>query len=186
MIAWLKTYAKTHIFYIVLIAVGLIAFHSWLQEHDARLKADDTIKQQEVIVADLKQQIANAQQQAAQKVQVITKVVHDVTTPTQAVAAIPQLTNAPLDTRLAVDNAMQLSVDALQLVQVLGQAKIDKTNLDTCQTIGALKDQQSLAKDVEIAALKKKPSVWKRVGGTAKTIGVTAGVTALVVLVLVH
>lgn len=179
MIAWVQTYAKTHVFYIVLIAVGLIAFHSWLQEHDARQVAEVTIKQQEVVVADLKQQIVTAQQQAAQKVQVVTKIVHDVKTPSEAVAAIPQLTDAPLNERLATDNAAQLSVDALQLVSVLGQARIDKTNLDTCQQVGTLKDKQLTAKDVEIAALKKKPSFWKRVMGAAKAVGVGVGIGLL-------
>jgi hypothetical protein len=179
MITWLQTYAKTHIFYIVLIAVGLIGFRSWLQEHDARLKADDTVKQQEIVVADLKQRIASAQQQATQKVQVITKVVHDVTTTAQAVAAIPQLTNAPLNVREAVDNPAQVSVDAIPLVSVIGQASIDKTNLETCQQVSGLKDQQLTAKDVEIAALKKKPSFWKRVTGTAKTVGIGIGIGLL-------
>jgi hypothetical protein len=179
MITWLQTYAKTHIFYIVLIAVGFVAFRSWLQEHDARRAADAVVKQQEVLVADLKQQIAAAQQQAVQKVQVITKVVHDIQTPAQAVAHIPELTDAPLNARVSPDNGGQLSVDALPFIAILGQARIDKTNLDTCQQVASLKDQQLTAKDAEIAALKKKPSFWKRVTGTAKTVGIGIGIGLL-------
>jgi|SRR6185369_8652647 len=179
MIAWLKAYAKTHVFYIVLITVGWVAFHSWLQEHDARLAADSTIKQQEAQVADLKQQIVTAQQQAAQKVQVITKVVHDVKTPADAVLAIPKLTNVPLDVRQAVDNPAQVSVAAIPLVTLLGEAQTDKINLAACQQVGALKDQQLTAKDTEIAALKKKPSFWKRVTGTAKAVGIGVGIGLL-------
>jgi len=179
MITWLKAYAKTHIFYIVLIVAGVIFFRSWLQEHDARLTADNAVKQQEIVVADLKQQIVVANQQAAQKVQVITKVVHDVKTPSEAVAVIPQLTDVPLNARVSVDKPNQLSLDAIPLITILGQARVDKTNLAACQQVGALKDQQLTAKDVEIAALKKKPSFWKRVTGTAKAVGIGVGIGLL-------
>jgi ribosomal protein L11 len=179
MIAWLKAYAKTHIFYIVLIAVGLIAFRSWLQEHDARQAADNTVKQQEAQVADLKQQIVTANQQAAQKVQVVTKIVHDAVTPSQVVAAIPSLTNVPLNTREVPGNPTDVLVAAQPLIQLAGDDKAAHIQLEACQQVGALKDQQLTAKDVEIAALKKKPSFWKRVLGTAKAVGVGVGIGLL-------
>jgi nicotinamide riboside kinase len=179
MIAWLKTYAKTHLFYIVLIAVGLIAFRSWLQEHDARLKADDTVKQQEIVVADLKQQIVIANQQAAQKVQVITKVVHDAVTPTQVVAAIPSLTSLPLEAREIPDDPVNVAVAAQPLIQLAGDDKACHIQLDACQQVASLKDQQLKAKDVEIVALKKKPGFWKRVSGKLKVVGIGVGIGLL-------
>ena len=111
--------------------------------------------------------------------QVITKVVHDVKTVADAVVAIPQLTDVPLHTRAAVDDPTQVSVNAIPIVALLGQAKADKINLDACQQVGVLKDQQLTAKDTEIAALKKKPSFWKRVTGTAKAVGIGVGIGLL-------
>jgi hypothetical protein len=179
MIAWLKSYAKTHIFYIVLIAVGLIAFRSWLQEHDARQVAEVTVKQQEAQVANLKQQIVTTQQQAAQKVQVVTQVVHDAVTPSQVVAAIPSLTNVPLETREIPGNPVDVEVAAQPLIQLAGDDKATHIQLDACQQVSTLKDQQLTAKDVEIVALKKKPSFWKRVTGTAKAVGIGVGIGLL-------
>jgi hypothetical protein len=179
MIAWLKAYAKTHLFYIVLIAVGFVAFHSWLQEHDARVAADNTVKQQEAQVADLKQQIEAAQQQAAQKVRVVTKVVHDAVTPTQVVAAIPSLTGLPLAAREIPGDSVNVAVAAQPLIQLAGEDKTALIQLEGCQQVDTLKDKQLVAKDVEIAALKKKPSFWKRVTGTAKAVGVGVGIGLL-------
>lgn len=142
-------YLKTHVMYVVIIAGMLLAGHAWLQEHDARLQADQQVKLSESTIKTL-------QQQAAQKVQVITKIVHDVKTPDQAVTAIPQLTDAPLNTRVAVDNPAQVSVDAVPLVTVLGQAKIDKTNLEACQST-------LIEKDKVIKA--SKPTFWGKVKG---------------------
>lgn len=176
MITWLKTEAKTHLFYIILIVMGAVMFRCWLTEHDARVQADNTVKQQAAKVADLQQQIVAVNAAAAQKVQVVTKIVQTAKTPSQVVQAVPQLTNLPLNTRVAVDNPAQVSVDALPLVQLLGQAKEDAINLKACEDTSALKDQQLVAKDVEIVALKKKPNFIHRVLGVAKAVGVGVGI----------
>jgi hypothetical protein len=183
MLTYLKTFAATHLFYIILIAGGLFAFHAWTTEHDARIKAEASIKADETTVASLQQQIVAVNAAAAQKVTVITKIVHDVTTPTQAVIAIPQLTDIPLNARVSIDNPSQVSVDALPLVAILGQAKVDKTNLDAC-TANRASDAAIMAqKDSEIKVLKAKPSFWHRVTHTAKLIAIGVGIGALVVVV---
>jgi len=158
-------YAKTHVFYIIIIAVGLIAFRSWLQEHDARVLAEQTVKQQQSLIADITQQ-------AAQKVRVVTKVVHDAVTPTQVVAAIPSLTGLPLATREIPGDPVNVTVAAQPLIQLAGDDKTARIQLEACQQIGEAKDKQ-------IEALKKKPAFWKRVEGTLKAVGVGVGIGLL-------
>lgn len=181
--ATLKQFAATHIFYILLIAGGVFGFHEWNVEHTARIQAEASIKASEVIVANLQQQIIATNAAAAAKVTVITKIVHDVTTPTQAVIAIPQLTAVPLNARPAVDSPVQVSVDAIPLVAILGQAKIDKTNLDACTA--DLKAETAIVtqKDTEIVVLKKKPSFFARIKHDAKLIAIGAGIGTLLVVV---
>lgn len=180
MLTWLETYAKTHIFYLVIIAVAVVAGHVWLQEHDARVKADGVVKQQEIVVASLQQQIAASNAQAAAKVQTVVKIVHEAATPAQVVQAAPQLTDVPLNTRLAIDNPSQVSVDALPFVQLLGQAKEDTINLAACKFELTAQTGIVAAKENEIAALKKKPKFLKKVVGIAKAVGVGIGIGLLI------
>jgi hypothetical protein len=177
---WLETYAKTHLFYILLIAGALVGAHVWLQEHDARVKADDVIKQQQSVVALLQQQIVTNNTQAAAKVVTITKVVHAARTPAQVVQALPQITEVPLEARVAVDNPSQVSVDALPLVTLLGQAKVDAVNLAACTVDLKAETAIVVAKDSEIVALKKKPKFLRRVIGIAKAVGVGVGIGLLI------
>lgn len=179
MLIWLETYAKTHLFYLVLIALGAVSAHVWLQEHDARVKAEGVIKEQQTVVATLQQQITISNAQAAAKVKTVVKVVHDVTTPAQVVQAVPELTDVPLNTRLAVDNPSQVSVNALPLVAVLGQAKADAINLAACQVNLTAEAGIVDAKQKEITALKKKPKFLVRVVGVAKAVGVGVGIGLL-------
>lgn len=184
MIEHLKTYAKTHVFYIILIGAGLIFFHSWLTEHDAKLQAEITIKQDEAAIKTLQDHQAATDAAAAQKVQIVTKIVHDAATPTQVVAALPQVDKtlaANLGARIAPSlQPSEVAVQAVPLMQLVGDFANTKTQLDACQS--NLADEKSIAanKDDEIKALKKKPSFWKRVGGSLKMIGIGIGIGAVV------
>ncbi len=166
---------KTHVLYVVLIAIGLLAFHSWLAEHDARLVADKQAALAEQSVKQLADQIKDIQVATATKVQAVKTVVAAARTPTQQVAAIPQLTDIPLNAR-AVPDITRVEVDLPALVQELGSCRQAQITADSCSQASALKDQQLVQKDTEIAALKKKPSFWKRVGSTAKQIGIGIGI----------
>src|ERR1700728_3622851 len=128
MIVWLKTEAKTHLFYLIIIVIGIVAFRTWSTEHDQRVQAENTVKQSQQQVQALQTQITTIKTQAVQKVQTIVKIVHDAQTPAQIVQAVPQLTDVPLNARVAVDTPAQVSVDAVQFVQMLGQAKEDAVN----------------------------------------------------------
>jgi hypothetical protein len=175
LLEYLKKFAMTHIAYLVIIGLALVAFHSWQTEHDARLLASQQEKVAESQVTDLQRQITATNAVAAKQVQVITKIVRDVQTPTQAIAAIPQLTTAQLNpTPAPAPN--QVSVDAIPLVQVLAQAKQDSIELGACQSNETADQAIIEQKQTEIAALKKKPSFWHRVGGTLKTVGIGVGI----------
>lgn len=172
MMQYLKTFALHHLFYIILMAVGLVGYRSWLAEHDARLLSDQTVKVSEQKVRDLAEQIQTVQAMAAQQVQAVQRTVAAIKTPAQAIAAMPSLSSLPLNSRAAVDNPTQVSVDAVQLAQELGQCKVDRVQLGSCQATQALVGEQLKAKDAEVAALKRKPGFWKRVWGGAKKVGV--------------
>jgi hypothetical protein len=184
-ISSLKSEIKTHLFYVVLIAVGIFGFHYWSLEHTQRILAEQTIKQSQATIQTLQQQITTTNAQAAQKVQVITKIVHDLgpaPTPAQVVAVVPQLTEMPLNARVAVDNPTQVSVDAVPLVSLLAQASTDHINLGACQVDLKAETAISAQKDIQIAALKRKKPLLKRIEHGLEIFG--AG--ALVTLVLVH
>ena len=162
-----KTWIVSHLVWVVAIAVALLIGHAWLGEHDARVKAEAS----EATVASLQQQIAANNAQAAKTVQVIVKTVSDVKTPAQAIAAIPTLTDTPLNARVAPDNPAAVEVDAVPLIEVLGQCKIDHVNLDACTQ--NLKDETLIVaqKNAEIVVLKKKAPFLTRLKHGAELVG---------------
>lgn len=175
-----KFWLTTHLVWVAAIIVALVIGHAWIGEHDARVVADAQIKTSETVIANLQQQILATNAAAAAKVQTIVKIVHDAQTPAQQIAAIPQLSNIDLNARsipaLTPNGPPQVAVDLAPLVQELGQCKVDQTNLQACTA--DLKNETAIAaqKDVQIAALKKKPSFWHRVGSALKLIGIGVGV----------
>jgi len=52
---------------IVLLVGGVLAFRSWLSQHDLRLHAEETAKAQQAVQSDAKQQIAGLQKQMADR-----------------------------------------------------------------------------------------------------------------------
>jgi hypothetical protein len=204
MIETIKKFATTHIFYLVLIAGGVIGFHSWLSEHDARLAADTQVKQLETEIPALKAQIATSDQaiktlsdsmaavsQAAQKqvIEIQTKAA-EVKTPAQAISSLDSVSTVPLQAQSLPDAPDRASVLALPLFQELSQAAIDRVNLDACSKnlvsetkIANENDTKYQAevkitatKVAEITALTKKPAFWKRVTGTLKPVGIGIGI----------
>jgi len=171
-----KPWLLAHGFWIAFIVVAAIGVHSWIGEHDARLLAEQQIKVSEAHVEDLQKQMQLVSQQATKQVQVVTRIVHDVKTPQQAVAAIPQLTGAPLNTRVLADNPADVAVDAMALVNALGQCKQDAITLGACQATSKIQEQIILEKTTQVEALSKPKSFWKRFGNTLKLVGIGAGV----------
>jgi hypothetical protein len=169
-------YLKTHLFYLILIAAGIFAGRLWLQEHDLRVQAEAQVKQSELVVKDLQSQIVQTQQQAAAAIKAVQAKVIYVKTPAQAVTAIPDLSTVDLHPRLLPDNPLQIGVDAVPLAQELAQCKEDKIALDACSATDKAKDGIIDQKDLEIKALKKKPSFWNRVKSTMKSVGIGIGI----------
>lgn len=186
-------YLKTHIFYIALIAVVMIAGRVWMQEHDARVIAESQAKAAEVnskqlqaSIDDLKKSISDNDAKTAATISILQHALATVTTPQQAIAAIPSVSNIPLNTRVAVDNPSQVSVDALPLYQELNECKQDAVKLNSCQndltTEKKIADDQTVQladKDTEIKALKKKRPFIKRMESYLKVVAVGVGIGAL-------
>lgn len=157
-------YFKTHVFYLVLIAVGVFAGRAWLQEHDQRIAAEAVVKQNAITVADLRDQMKTTAAQAAKQVQVIVKTVAEAKTPAQVVTAIPQLTDAPLNARVAPDVPGAVLVDAQALVQEIGQCKQDAIQLAACTTNSATQEKIIATDEATIKSLKKPRSFFQKLG----------------------
>ena len=173
----MPTWIRTHFFYISLIGLGLVFLHAFLSEHDARLLSDQAVKAAQAQVQTLQQQIVTEQKQAADTIAGIQAKVILVKTPAQAIAAIPDVSSLPLNTRPAADGGV--TVDAVPLFQELSQCRIDAVNAASCSQQSAQKDQIISEQKTEIVALKKKPSFFHRVLGTAKAVGIGIGIGAL-------
>lgn len=172
-------YLRTHVFYIILIVGGLVGFHAWLGEHDARLVADKQEAVSEARVKQLQQQITDVQAAATVKSLAVTKIVSAAKTPEQQIATVPQLQEAPLNVRPVMGEPGSVTVDLPALVENLGKCQQDKIALDACTQTKTLISAQLAEKDEVISALKKKPSFFKRVGSVAKAVGVGIGIGLL-------
>lgn len=158
---------RTHVFYIYAIILAILCFFLWIDEHDRRLKAEYGISelQSHQAVTD-----ANA------KSQVRTIYVHakTVTTPSQAIADIPDVSMLPISAHAIPSEPGNVSVAALPLYQELATCKEDEILFQACKD--DLRDETTI-----VAVLKKKPSFWHRVKNTA----IVAG-TGIVFGVLLH
>lgn len=185
MVAWLKQYASTHIFYIILIVGGVAGFRFWLSEHDRAVQLEQTIKANNQIIAGLNDQIKTrdeANVMADKKVQVI---VTAAKTPTAVVAAIPQIAPqiaAELNARTVPNLPNVVQVDAPGLMDLTGKFVTMSQDLATCQADYADEQKKFDADESSIKALKTKPKFFKRVGHDLKIVAITAGVTAILIV----
>src|SRR5438309_1118073 len=111
-----RHWVLSHLVWIVCVAVALILGHSYIAEHDARLLAEQQIKQSEQQVEDLQKTIAANDAAAAQQLSKLRVLQTKVTTPQQAIAAIPTLSDVPLNTRMG-PTAGTAVVDVVPLFQ---------------------------------------------------------------------
>lgn len=172
----------SHIVWIVAVSAALFFGHIALQNHDATLAANATIKASQDTIAQLKQQIAQTDAAAASKVQTIVKVVHDAQTPAQVVQALPQIDPniaAALNARVAPDMS-NIVVAPQPLLQVVGDLEASKIQLGACQSDLTKEQGIEQAQTVEITALKKKPKFWNRVGSTLKVAGIGVGIGIII------
>lgn len=181
---WIKTHLLTHVGYLIIIGVLLFAGRVWLQEHDARLRADAQVQTAQATIRNLEQQQAETARQAKSQTIVLEKEAATVKTPAQAIKAVIQPTPdlqteaAPLDATVLPDAPDRLAVKALPLYQTLNACKVDRINLQACGKELDIQKQITAEKDVQIIALKK-PGFFHRLGKTAKIIGCAAAGGAL-------
>jgi hypothetical protein len=175
LIDWLKTYAATHVGYIVIVAVVLFAGRLYLQEHDARVRAEDTVKTAQTAIQGLQKQQSAVAQTAKVEVTVLQKEAAAVKTAPDALAALPNVTDRPLNAEPVPDAPSKVSVDAVPLFQELSICKQCGVNLDAKTKELDIEKQIAAEKDVQIAALKKRPGFMTRVVKGLKVVGCAAG-----------
>jgi len=170
-LTWLKTNAGSHLLGIALVAVGLLGFRAYLAEHDARLIADGEIANAQTVIAGLQAKQADVTKTAATAVKVLQKTAAQVKTPEQAVSLMPEVTTVPINAVITPNEPGRATVDALPLYTDLNQCRQDAVSLQACQDVAELQKAVDAQKDVEISALKAKPSFWKRFGKSLKIVG---------------
>jgi hypothetical protein len=177
---------KFHLVYLIIFAILALGTREWISEHDLRVRAEDSIKASEAQVKSLQQQIADRDTAAQKAQQVIVKVVHDTTTPAQAVEAMPEVVNAPLPKPATLDATGDMVIpppDVIPIFDQLADDKLARSQLATCTA--DLTDEKSIAaqQTAQIAVLKKKPSFIKRLGHDLKLVGTGAVIGGLIVLI---
>jgi hypothetical protein len=172
MIAWLKQYALHHLFYIILIVGGVVGFRLWLSEHDQRVAIENKVKANDQLVKSLQDGIASRDALLAKQNQVVVKVVHDVQTTTQAVAAVPQLVTpqqaVDLKPTVSTTDPNAVEVQAKPFIALLGDYKIVQQENATCQADLADEKKIEAADQDTIKELKKKPKFWARMKSHGK------------------
>jgi len=161
---------RPHIFWIVLGGVGLFFFHSWLAEHDARLRAEVGVKDAQTQIDTLKQQIGTRQAQTEKQVQVVVKEVQAAKTPEQQIAEIPKLATQDLKPEALPDAPSAVKVELAPLLSQLEQCKVDAINLGSCQQEVADHLAIEAQQDKQVDLLKHRPGFWARAFSDSKKI----------------
>ena len=174
-----KHFVLSHLIWIALAAGLLVGFRSWRAEHDARLAAEKSIAVSQATVKSLQDQITQRDAASAKQVQTIVKVVHDVQTPQQAVAALPQVVTAPLPAPVVAGANGVVTIPALDVLPLfaqLGDDKICRAELTTANADLVTEKAINTQLTGQIAILKKKPSFFHRLGSTMKKVGIGVGI----------
>lgn len=183
----LKAFLISHLLWAIVGLAVFVGFRSWRAEHDARLASDAAVKVSQVQVESLQAQIAARDKAAVATVAPVIKVIHDVQTTPQAIAALPAIVTAPLPTPVvpAPNNAILIpQPDVLPIFQQLGEAKVCAVQLSTAQK--DLTDTKAIVsqRDEQIKTLSAKPKFWHRVESTAKKVGIGIGIGLGIALVV--
>jgi hypothetical protein len=169
LIDWLKTNGAKHAEAIAIAAVLVFCGRMWLLEHDARLSADTKVKAAETTINTLEKQQSVTAQAAKVTVTVLQKEADAVKTPEEATAALqaPAKDVAEKVTPLAVeavpDAPSRVSVLSAPLYTEVNSCQQCSVKLDAAQKELDIQKQITGEKDVQIAALKKKPGFMTRV-----------------------
>lgn len=181
-------FVKPHLFYWIAAVALFVVFRSWIGEHDARLRADIGVKDAQVQIDALKQQIATRQVETEKEVQVIVKEVQAAKTPEQQIDLIPKLTDGIIQPMPVFDDPTHVKVELEPLVEQLGKCKEDAIKLGSCQQELADRLQIEMKQDSQVTLLKKQPGFWHRLASGSKkvAIGIAVGVGAVLVARGIH
>jgi hypothetical protein len=179
---------KTIELWIVAVVAVLIALggYAWITEHDARIRADATVKASAEKITALQQDKAAVQRTTDAAVTVIQHRAAQVKTPAQAIAAMPTVSNAPLNARPLPDMPQAVAVDAVPLFQELAACRVTDAKLEGCTELRAKDAGITAEKDTQIKALKSKGSFWQRAKQTAEVLAVGAAVAIVAVVATGH
>lgn len=174
LISYLKTSAAKHVLGIAVAVFVVIAFRSYMAEHDARIVAEATVKQAQTQVADLQKQKQDVAQAAEAQIATLRKQAERVKTPADALEALPQVSTQPLAPMPLPDAPDKVAVDTLPLFRELNKCRQCDAALAADDKQLAIDKQIDTQKDIEITALKKKPAFWKRVKKTGEVLAIGA------------
>lgn len=173
-----------HTVYAVLIlvaaAIAVLGFRSWLQEHDARLQAQEqervseaVIQQNDVVVKSLKQQMAETQAEADRKTAVIRHQQAAIKTPAQAVPAIVDAAQLPVNSfkALPTGNYEVTGPATVAIAQTLEDGRVCAVQLTACTSVLASERQTNDLLASNNTELTKEKETWKRAAGHRSFMG---------------
>ena len=177
-------FVKPHLVYWIVGAVCLLAFKSWLTEHDKNLVISAKVDGLQATVDSQKTLIEQLRSSTQKQVQVVRTVVKEAKTHDQQIAAIPQLSTQPLNPQSLPDAPSAVKVELAPLVAQLGKCKEDAISLGACQQEIAYRDKIETAQGQQVDLLKRKRTFWQAFGQKAKQVapcgiaGAVLGATA--------
>ena len=173
----------SHLAWIILFAASFAGVRFWLAEHDARLQAESDIKASQLQIITLQQGITARDKAASIQVAPIVKIIHDVQTVPQAVAALPQIVNTPLPMPVTVQPNNSISIpepDVMPIFTQMADDKICRVQLATA-TQDVIDNKAIIAQQTtQITTLKKKPKFWKRVTSVVKDVAIGVGIGVVI------
>jgi hypothetical protein len=175
-----KHWLLSHLIWVALAAGLFVGFRSWRAEHDQRMADEKAVAVSQQVVKSLQDQITQRDAASAKQVQTIVKVIHDVATPQQAVAALPTVLQQPLASPVSVSGTGDWLVPKADVLTIFGQLADDKICRAELTTASAdLVSEKAINTQLtgQIAILKKKPKFWSRVKSDLKKVGVGVALT---------
>ncbi|GAC1632841.1 MAG: hypothetical protein NVS9B14_06580 [Candidatus Acidiferrum sp.] len=188
------------------VVAGVLAFRSWLSEHDARLKAEESSKAQVAVQAEVKSQIADLQKQMAERdaayqseVKALDTKFSQAATPRDLAQLVSQLMGLKTPIQVVTPSASggnahpepvaQVPVaDAPQVKAYFSECETCKAERAKLQADAADRIQQAALAQKEIESLKTERDTWKtaakggtrwqRIGRAAKWIAIGVGIGA--------
>src|SRR5581483_8358722 len=133
MFEYLKTKASGHLLAVAVAVIVVIAGSAWLSDHDAKILAQQTVKQSQDRVAILEKQVQDVDRAGKEQIARLQKKAEAVKTAPQAIAAIPDVSSLPLNPRPVPELPDAVTVQALPLFQELSKCRQTEVGLSTCE-----------------------------------------------------